>query len=447
MTVFVERQTHKRPFSSWVRRLTNLNRTSHSSSKKAKKASKNNNNNNPYPESGYPAYHRPSTESSSRDFHTPPTGSRNADSRDSYSSISHSRNGDNHRDFHDHDHMYNSSRSAAPTVATQPGTIGTIHSDAGYSHALTGTTAGALSSIDGNGANSTFSSPNNSTHSLTTTLTTIQSTNALQPPANPNTNANNAATNTVNPVHFTHQYPVTASALPSHLQAPAQQQHQPTTYASATAHNLLTDNASILTLASSSKRRRRSIDTDASVRALAPHSVWGNSSESLPLSVLSGNMEHNPRDIRPSATGLLRDERASIYSNQGVSAPALASERNSYYAASHKATTAHKDRTADANADGRSVRSVHMPGSTADAKSLLNFDGASLRGYEGSIRSGALGHGRNESVSGSPLGSPSLLRRPSGAISLDVRDERADEGKKENSIRDGIEGIEERYES
>ncbi|RPA79924.1 hypothetical protein BJ508DRAFT_362838 [Ascobolus immersus RN42] len=72
---------------------------------------------------------------------------------------------------------------------------------------------------------------------------------------------------------------------------------QSTTYSSATANGLLTDNASVITLASS--HRRRSFDTDASVRALAPRSLWGGSRESLPLSILSQNLE--------------RSERASLY--------------------------------------------------------------------------------------------------------------------------------------
>lgn len=79
----------------------------------------------------------------------------------------------------------------------------------------------------------------------------------------------------------------------------------PLNYSTATAGGLLTDNASILTLASSSKRRRRhSLDTDASVRALAPSSLWGGSRESLPLSVLSGNF-----DTGRSIAG----DRGSIY--------------------------------------------------------------------------------------------------------------------------------------
>ena len=52
--------------------------------------------------------------------------------------------------------------------------------------------------------------------------------------------------------------------------------------------------------------RRRSVDTDASVRALAPSSVFGGSRESLPLSVLSSNFESG---LGRSVAG----ERASLY--------------------------------------------------------------------------------------------------------------------------------------
>ena len=136
---------------------------------------------------------------------------------------------------------------------------------------------------------------------------------------------------------------------------------------------MLTDNASILTLASSSKRRRRnSLDTNASVRALAPSSVWGGSRESLPLSVLSGTADnvYSPANRPGVASGFANAERASVYSSTGVAAPALPSERNSYYANKQ-------------NTDGMSVRS------------------------------GLLGHGRTDSINGSigpnpasPLASP-----------------------------------------
>ncbi|RMX92622.1 hypothetical protein D0867_14514, partial [Hortaea werneckii] len=283
-----------------------------------------------------------------------------------------------------------------------------------------------LSSIDGaGGANSTFSSPNQSQQSLTTTLTTIQSAtpgNALgqsssgQPASQPQNG-------TGGPVMFSHQYPTSpaplatpASAIPRHVA-----DTMPNHYNAATANNVLTDNASILTLASSSKRRRRSMDTDASVRAIPPSSVWGGSRESLPLSVLSGNAPEpsgggGPGGLyahshsRPSIGGLASAERASVYSSQGVTAPALASERNSSY--SHKPKDLGGDakslRSLTGGGGGIDARSQFDARSAYDAKSLndaRSMDLSSLKNYEGSIRSGALGHGRNDSISGS-IGSP-----------------------------------------
>lgn len=365
-----ERSGHKRPFAAWVKRLTNL----HPSSKKAKKASQIKN--NPYPISGRPQQYRPDSASSDNaSLSVLQHGSR----RSSITSAP----------------PVHSNRSQAPTVATNNGTI---HSDAGCFKTHTGG-GGALSSVDGAGPNSTFSSPNQSQQSLTTTLTTIQSTNAHLTPNPPH-------------AHFA-SHP--ASAVPPHL-APNNNNNNTNP-----SHN---DNASILTLASSSKRRRRSMDTDASVRAIPPRSMWGDSRESLPLSLLSANIEHS--SARPSVGALTSAERASVYSSQGVSAPALASDRNSYYAASYRQLA--KDRERDKDGHGADGRSINF-----DAKSL-NYDGrslagdvSSLRGYEGSVRSGALGHGRNDSIpSGAPspmIGSP-LLRRPSGALtfSSDIRD-------------------------
>ncbi|GAB7352016.1 hypothetical protein MBLNU459_g2533t1 [Dothideomycetes sp. NU459] len=409
-----DRQPHRRgPFTAWVKRIANVGNKKGSSNAKSKKAHAAAVRNNPYPESGHVPHQSQSRFSSTNDYSTVPSRRDN----DSYDSLPAAAAG--------HAPVLDSNRSAAPTVATNPDTI---HSDAGYSKALTGTTAGgALSSIDGAGANSTFSSPNQSQQSLTTTLTTIQSTNPLNPSANSNSNSNMLATPqtglssthpsaTQSPVQFAHQYPITsqpASAIPAHLTPTA---HNPTTYSSATAGNLLTDDASILTLASSSKRRRRSFDTDASVRALAPRSVWGDSRESLPLSVLSGNADRDHASSRPGVSGLAA-ERASVYSSQGISAPALTSERNSYYASSKKEVDA-RSLYRDVGADGRSVN--------FDGKSLGGNEGGSLRGYEGSIRSGALGHGRNDSIPGgaSPLHSPVLLRQPSNGVSFVDKEER-----------------------
>ena len=114
------------------------------------------------------------------------------------------------------------------------------------------------------------------------------------------------------------------------------------------------------------------------MRALAPSSLFGGSRESLPLSVLSGNVGETTtsglHQGRPTASaGFANAERASVYSSSGI-APALSSERNSYYA----------------------------------GKPPLAGDG-------GSIRSGLVGHGRNDSITGSigglagassPLASP-----------------------------------------
>jgi len=102
--------------------------------------------------------------------------------------------------------------------------------------------------------------------------------------------------------------------------------------------------------------------------------LWGNSRESLPLSVLSSNIDNagstNQAQNRPSVSGFTGTERASVYSASGVGAPALISERNSYYSAKQGIDTT-------------------------------------------SIRSGLPGHGRTDSINGSitglassPLASP-----------------------------------------
>ncbi|KAI7628861.1 hypothetical protein KC343_g5564 [Hortaea werneckii] len=419
-----ERPPKRKPFTHWMKKITSFKGSDqHDGKNKSSKQKKNGHSvgqvkNNPYPASGSLPKRDPSPASSANgqlSFATPKSTVQ--DDGASYTSIAPRKSEE--REEPDH-----SNRSGAPTLATQPETI---HSEAGHSKAPTATTgAGALSSIDGaGGANSTFSSPNQSQQSLTTTLTTIQSAspgNALgqsssgQPASQPH----NAAGG---PVMFSHQYPTSpaplatpASAIPRHVA-----DTRPNSYNAATANNVLTDNASILTLASSSKRRRRSMDTDASVRAIPPSSVWGGSRESLPLSVLSGNAPepsggaaaagglYAHSHSRPSIGGLASAERASVYSSQGVTAPALASERNSSY--SHKPK--------DLGGDAKSLRSLTGGGgidarsqfdarSAYDAKSLndaRSMDLSSLKNYESSIRSGALGHGRNDSISGS-IGSP-----------------------------------------
>ncbi|TKX18864.1 hypothetical protein C1H76_8986 [Elsinoe australis] len=400
-----DRHTRRRPFASWVKKLTNLKSSDAPGGKKAghfksKKPSMGRmKNNNPYPESGHVQVKPAAADIDSTNGSMSYSNRNSQPGRSSVGSAPLSE---------ENGTVSNSNKSAAPTLATNPETI---HSDAGRSNAFTAKTGGAFSSVDGAGRNSTFSSPNQSEQSLTTTLTTIHSTSpgiVLGQQGSTSQTPTNAGSGPS--VQFSHQYPPSGpvSALPPHL-APT---GNPLTYQAATANNLLTDDASILTLASSSKRRRRrSMDTDASVRALAPSSVWGGSRESLPLSVLSGNQEApgpGYTQSRPSIGGMASAERASIYSSQSVAAPALVSDRNSYYATSVKQSVKDKERDKDARSiDGRSMNKDADERSLHGAKSL--HGGESLKGYEGSIRSGALGHARNDSNPGSlnaPLASP-----------------------------------------
>lgn len=451
----VERQTKRKPFSNWVKRIANLKGNDDADGNKKKRAAKQKKGggqngtwkNNPYPKSG--ALRPPGSPVSSNNGALSFTTSEHVREEERRCSAV----GGNRME--EHGPLANGTRSNAPTLATK---AETVHSDAGHSKAATATTgAGALSSNDGaGGAGSTFSSPAPSERSLTTTLTTIQSQSpavALQSGSSSHNNQHHhGMLNNPNPVQFSHQYPTSptpssmmaASAIPRHIA-----EGIPTTYNSATANNLLTDNASILTLASSSKqRRRRSMDTDASVRAIPPSSVWGGSRESLPLSVLSGNADgptsgqanlYTASQSRPSIGGLAGAERASVYSSQGVSAPALASERNSYYAHKPKDLADGKSLRSLTNIDARSqydARSIKAD----DARSQLG-DVASLKNYEGSVRSGMLGaggHGRSDSIPGSPLASPGpqTIRgqaSASGAVSRRSSDwlDEGEEGKEE----------------
>lgn len=254
-------------------------------------------------------------------------------------------------------------RSMAGTASTENEGQRSIIAPSHGASSLAGTSRTIGGGLDSRrGGDSTFSSPAPSVRSLTTTLTTIQSLAPNGYHASAPTQSNPQS------IQFSQPFPSTspASAIPAHL-APT---GQPNTYTAATANNLLTDNASILTLASSSKRRRRrSMDTDASVRALAPSSLWGGSRESLPLSVLSANVESTGNATTPGLHGSssrIGAERNSIYSATGV-APAMPSERNSVYA--------------------------------------KQGDGAS-------VRSGLLGHGRPDSISGANAGVTSPLVSP-----------------------------------
>ncbi|KAL8769359.1 MAG: hypothetical protein Q9203_005450 [Teloschistes exilis] len=422
--VISDRHSRRRPFSSWMKRLANLKNSSNDSSPhgaakrsqqdalaKSKKA--NTNKNNPYPVCSKPVPNPsiPNSGNGHLSFYTPPSGRSVNDMSPSDSKMSLPAS-------HDGQHPPTiSNRSTAPTLATN---TDTVHSDAATSKAGTTATLGATVSSNGISARdgSTFSSPAPSVRSLTTTLTTIQSAApsqllGTQPNQTPQATLPTSSGGQQQASQFSHQFPTSppASAIPSHVTAQlGGGGGHPATYSTATANNVLTDNASIMTLASSSKRRRRnSLDTNASVRALAPSSIFGGSRESLPLSVLSATVgDSNPNTSyqgRHASVAHAGAERASVYSSSG-NAPALTSERNSYYA-----------------------------GKQAHA------------GDGGSVRSGLVGHARNDSITGSiggiastgsPLASPreippremlpgKLSRRSSGWGEVNEKDVPSDE--------------------
>lgn len=372
-----DRHSRRKPFANWMKRLANLknssSNTGNGTSKgrngspygKGKKAITKN---NPYLASGKP-YLDPPVDTNTNghlSFNTSPSEPSMA-----YTSPNHSRTS-MRASSDDHPPPTLDNKSVAPTISTNPDTV---HSDAVHSKAGTSATVGGgvSSSGMGGGEGSTFSSPAPSIRSMTTTLTTMQSAAPSAFLAAPNQGQHAQGHQTSNPhtstsTHFHHQFPTSpVSAIPPYLNHHVSTSN-PQTYSAATANNLLSDNASVMTLASSSKRRRRnSLDTNASVRALAPSSMYGGSKESLPLSVLSASISEQPaasghHQGRTVSVNLANAERASVYSSSGI-VPALPSERNSYYA----------------------------------TKQNTQGDGAS-------VRSGLLGHSRNDSITRSLSG-------------------------------------------
>ncbi|KAL2149729.1 hypothetical protein VTH82DRAFT_8381 [Thermothelomyces myriococcoides] len=364
----------RRPFSALMKKLANLKAASSSDGGRLSSSKRNGTKkpqNNPYPQSGRvtvgisPHPNRYSVSSGP---------SRRLTSTSSLDGSESARS-----DSDDQPPPTMGRRSVAPTISTEHETVRSILAPSHGESSLTGTSRTATCR---RGGDSTFSSPAPSVRSLTTTLTTIQTVAPNTGGGNNQTTTNHHSHNSNSQIiHFNQPFPSStpASAIPAHLTT--------TTYASATANNLLTDNASILTLASSSKRRRRrSFDTDASVRALAPSSLWGGSRESLPLSVLSSNMEGAAAAAAaaagngPPTPGLHRGagsgvfgggaaERTSIYSATGIMGTA-ASERNSLYA----------------------------------KQSIGPGNGGIGGGDAASVRSGLMGHGRTDSVAGSISG-------------------------------------------
>lgn len=373
-------------------------------------------------------------------------------------------------------------QSMAPTMSTDHDAQRSIVAPSnGAASSITGTSRTLNGAGSRRGGDSTFSSPAPSMRSLTTTLTTIQSLAPGGPGAAGGGGAGGAngagvAPGTLHPgghginhqhngslqsngaqiIQFYQPFPNTpASAIPSHLtplSATAGPGH-PTTYSAATANNLLTDNASILTLASSSKRRRRrSLDTDASVRALAPSSLFGGSHDSLPLSVLSTNFESVAAPLPTATNGGGASGSASISnvangaSGSASATPGLALHKTSSrmsvasggLAAAVAAGAASSSSGAGAAAAERSSiysatgilgggdrNSFYARQSLGGGGAGMGGDGASIRSGR-SGRSGLLGHGRSESITGSiggsltsptsPLASPPASPREPSAM-------------------------------
>ncbi|TPX08855.1 uncharacterized protein E0L32_009673 [Thyridium curvatum] len=403
-----DRQGRRRPFSTWVKKLTNFKGGSsgepgrHGSNTKRnlpqmrmskKRGAKEN---NPYPQSGRLGNGSNENHDSHQSFST-------AQSALTSSATSMGRSESVRSSLDGHAPPTAGARSMAPTVSTDHEASRSVAAQSHAASSVAGTSRTANGGLESRrGEGSTFSSPAPSVRSLTTTLTTIQSLGPNTAIAPSTTNGSHHQHSGSQVIHFNQPFPNTpASAIPSHLTPSGSTPGNPTTYASATANNLLTDNASILTLASSSKRRRRrSFDTDASVRALAPSSLWGGSRESLPLSVLSANMDGAGAGtgvpVTPGLQHTRTTERTSIYSATGG---ILSSERNSFY-----------------------------------AKRDLAGGGAGVAGDGASVRSGAFGHGRADSVNGSIGGLTSPLASPREAA-----------GEKEKELGKGKD-VEESYE-
>ncbi|OJJ41208.1 hypothetical protein ASPWEDRAFT_252118 [Aspergillus wentii DTO 134E9] len=374
-----DRNGRRRPFSSWMKRLANLKNSSDSSSTRwsnkrhaVPKSKKNRSPNNPYPLSG--------TTNPAGEYSSEPNDSIQ-DSSEASGQRSISQSEPSLSSGYENQIPATSAKSTAPTISTN---ADTAISDAAYSKTGTMATVGGGIGSTGGGEGSTFSSPAPSVRSLTTTLTTVQS-------AAPSTHLYNAQNGHQNIPHihsmqgignqqvqFSHQFPPSpATAVPPHL---APHGHS-VTYSTATANNLLTDNASILTLASSSKRRRRnSLDTNASVRALAPSSIFGGSRESLPLSVLSGNVAEpsntsafNASGVlnRPSMVGLASAERISVYSASGAGPLSGGGERGSF----------HNKQNSAVAGDGASIKSAaHSHGRNDSNTASISGIGSPLAG-------------------------------------------------------------------
>ncbi|CAN8104097.1 unnamed protein product [Discula destructiva] len=280
-----------KPFTNWVKRLN-------------QKMKRTKGLNNPYPQSGHVSSKHPhqqrqhESQPQSIDYpHSDDAGDGRSSQLPEPSLVIHSAEELTHRQS-----MISAASSdrASADVDTEgsPPTAGTAQSYGGTS--LAGT---MITATDPRRPDSTFSSPAPSARSVATTLSTIQSqmANGVLPGAPPNGAHANHVNTAQSSSRANHQTDSVLYSQPQALVAAVDRNtrtaYRPATYSAIIANNLLSDNISILTLASSTqRRRRRSWDTDfdhASVRALPP-SQFGGSRESLPLSVLSANLDGQP---------------------------------------------------------------------------------------------------------------------------------------------------------
>ena len=306
-------RTHRKPFSSFMKRLAGL-KTSHNHShhNHASQASSTSNSEGPYSSHLQNNLYKSNSgpDASGSISHS---GKHRSNSHPSIhiplntSSTVYTLTGSPHDDSKNHNHTYHHRHNQFPSTVSESSNSSPSSIPKPSNHTMTTATTSLKSP-------STFSSPAPSVRSLTTTLTTIQSTAPNL--GNGTTSYNPHPSHHHNPysapVLFTNPLPSPPHLHPSSTTPGSSNNH--VFYSSATANGLLTDNASIITLASSSKRRRRhSFDTDASILALAPASLWG-SRESLPVSVLS-SIENADR----ATTGSIRmpGDRSSLYGRLG----------------------------------------------------------------------------------------------------------------------------------
>lgn len=297
----------RKPFTNWVKKLN-------------QKMKRTKGLNNPYPQSGHV---------SNRHGHNDAQHDEDAESQQSteypHSAVTTEiRDPNSSTAIHSAEHITRQSMVSATSDTASAQVEGDVrtptHAPSYGGTSLAGT---MITATDPRRADSTFSSPAPSARSVATTLSTIQSqmTNGVLAGA-ANNNANPAAQpNSRNQQHESVQYSqpqALVTAMPPGDRNP-RNQYRPATYSAIIANNLLNDNISILTLASSTqRRRRRSWDTDydhASVRALPP-SQFGGSRESLPLSVLSANLDGQ----QPTSPGLTTARSIAERSVSGITA-------------------------------------------------------------------------------------------------------------------------------